>query len=69
MGLKDAQEMLDAALADALVYERTIAALKAKLAAVRDLAASDAITLQDSEDAGYEVVEVWKLQQILDADE
>jgi hypothetical protein len=73
MGLNDAQEMLDAALADALVYEGQIATLTEqvariahRIAAVRRLIATETISLQDPEDASYDVVEVWRLEQILD---
>jgi hypothetical protein len=75
MGLNDAQEMLDAAKAQTILDERRIAALEAELAAleheyvargdrfaaIRRLAATATTTV-----GGHEVVEVWRLEQILD---
>lgn len=69
MGAREAEEMLEVAKEQALIDEHRIAALEAKLAAIRHLAAADTITLQDTEDAPYETVEVWKLQRILDTDQ
>jgi ABC-type lipopolysaccharide export system ATPase subunit len=81
MGVNDAAEMLEVAKEQAILDEHTIASLRhglesalqltaaqnRRLDAIRTLCASSAITLQDAEDAPYEVVEVWRVQQILDA--
>lgn len=66
MGLNDAQEMLDAAKAQGIIDERQIASLERRLAAIRRLIATEQLELQTSEGASHAVVEVWKLERVLD---